>query len=115
MDALETIVYGERFGDLLPTLEQMRDSMRVRPDGLMSFSCRLPPQQAAPFERALLRAEAELMLEDAEAIGSPSHEPRTREQRSADALLRMMRTLPWVQGWDGAGGASGSSKPSSSA
>jgi hypothetical protein len=40
-----------------------------------------------------MRVEAELLGEDAELLGSPDFEDRTHEQRSADALLRLMEAI----------------------
>ena len=52
-------------------------------------SVRLEPDLAQPLVRAMMRAEAELLLEDADALGPDAYEDRTREQRAAGALVRL--------------------------
>ena len=93
MDATQTLIYGERVADLVPVLVLMGESRRIRADGMHELSWKLPSEEAAPLLRALLRAEAELALEDADALGTPGFEERTSEQRAADALLRLIRRL----------------------
>jgi hypothetical protein len=43
-----------------------------------------------PFERALMRIEAELLLADADSLGSVDDEERTVEQRRCDALIELL-------------------------
>jgi hypothetical protein len=87
------VVYGERIGDLLPRLLRLADSMRPMPGEMYELAAVLDRREAPPVMRALLRAEAELLLEDAETYGSDAYEERTHEQRAADAFVRLARAL----------------------
>src|SRR5260221_7950442 len=89
MTIRDTVVYGERVGDLVPGMFAIRDSMTVGPDGGYRCSVVLDPNVGSPLRRALMRAEAELLLEDADAVGMSHAEDRTPEQRAADALVRL--------------------------
>ena len=44
----------------------------------------------------MMRAEAALMLEDADGIGSVGYEDRTYEQRAADAFMSLVRAIGQV-------------------
>ena|SRR5688500_7248001 len=83
------VVYGERIGDLMPALLAAKESMKLEADGMYSGYFELEPEIWAPFRRALLRAEAELMCHDADQLGPPDYESRTDEQRMADAFFRL--------------------------
>lgn len=62
---------------------------------------RMTRDPAPPFTRAIRRVEAELMLLDANQIGSPGAIERTYEQRAADALvLRCQRITATVRAAD---------------
>jgi hypothetical protein len=89
MSLRDETVYGERIGDVLPGLRAFMDAAVYDDRGGFESSVTLAPDVAQPLFRALMRAEAELLLEDAEALGSDSYEERTHEQRGADALVRL--------------------------
>jgi len=54
------------------------------------FDIRLSPDEAGPVWRAVMRAEAALLLEDADHIGPLAIDLRTPEQRRADALFAVV-------------------------
>jgi hypothetical protein len=65
--------------------------MTVDADGMCHASFTLTPEDGAPLKWALMRAEAELLREDADSLGAGHFKGRMQEQRSADALLRRFR------------------------
>jgi len=89
MSLRDETVYGERVGDVLPGLQAFMDAAVYDDQGWFHSSVALEPQLAQPLFRALMRAEAELLLEDADKLGSDAYEERTQEQRGADALVRL--------------------------
>lgn len=93
MSIRDRVVYGERVDDLLPGMFALRDSMAIDRDGGYHFSATLEPNTGNPLRRALMRAEAELLLKDADAVGTSQDEDRTYEQRAADALVRLATAM----------------------
>ena len=63
------------------------------PDGMMRFTARIEPEYGDPFVRALRRVEAEMLLEDADLIGTAHDEQRTCDQRAHDALMELIRRI----------------------
>jgi len=60
------------------------------PDGMVHLNVELAPEEAAPLRRALMRIEADLLLEDADRVGElPFSEERTPGQRRADAIVEL--------------------------
>jgi uncharacterized lipoprotein YmbA len=90
---MDTAVYGEPLRRLWPVLQAIRDSMKPI-DGGYEVSVLLQRPRAEPLRRALLRAEAELLLEEADSIGTACEHERTPEERTADALVRVCTALP---------------------
>ncbi|ONM47586.1 DUF222 domain-containing protein [Nocardia donostiensis] len=80
-------VAGERRDDLLRALSYV--STESRDDGSYIVNGDLPPEVAPPFIRAIMRVEAELLLHDAEFVTIDEGEPRTPEERRADAFLAL--------------------------
>jgi uncharacterized lipoprotein YmbA len=93
MNCKSTTVYGERIEDLLPALFTIQDAMTIDADGMYHASFALNAKDGAPLQRALMRVEAELLIEDADSIGSRHFEDRTHGQRAADALVRLLQTI----------------------
>ena len=62
-------------------------------DGMVHLELRLEPRLGDPLLRALMRIEAELLLEDADRFGNPDEEPRTHAQRGADALVLLTERM----------------------
>lgn len=86
-DADADLVAGERREDLLHALSFV--SAEAREDGGYEVNGDLPPEVAPPFIRAIMRVEAELLLHDAALVTVDSGEPRTPEERRADAFLAL--------------------------
>ncbi len=63
------------------------------PGGGGILSGKLPQDLAEPFTRALMRIEAELLLNDADVLTATIGEPRTQSERRADALVEMVLRL----------------------
>jgi hypothetical protein len=89
MSLRDETVYGERIADVLPGLQAFMDAAVYDDTGGFESSVTLAPDVAQPLVRAMMRAEAELLLEDADTLGSDAYENRTQEQRAADALVRL--------------------------
>jgi hypothetical protein len=53
----------------------------------------IPAAVIGPFWRALMRREARLLREDADEMGDEISEPRTPEQRRADAFLDLITSI----------------------
>lgn len=83
----DTCVAGERVDTLFQALRQIK--WKNTRDGMPSGSARLEPRLAQPFFRALMRVQAELLLQDADRLGRENWEDRTHEQRAADALVAL--------------------------
>ena len=86
------LVYGEALSDLMPGLIRFRKALHIGPDGRYRAAAELPAEEAAPLARALKRAEAEMLLEEADSWPDGGPEP-TPSQRTADALLRLVTSL----------------------
>lgn len=82
-----SLVAGERVADLLPVLRQLRPSKRS--DEM--YECRFSLEQdvSGPFLRALMRVEAELLLQDADRLTGSWADWRTSDQRRADAFVAL--------------------------
>jgi hypothetical protein len=87
------IVYGEQISDLVPGLFAVRDSMTIGRDGMCRFSATLEREVGQPLQRAMMRVEAELLLEDADSVGKGHEVVRTYEQRAADGLVRLAKAV----------------------
>ena len=85
--------YGEPIADLMPGLMAFCDGASIDEDGMFQSSVRLEPAVGRPLIRALMRAEAELLLEDADALGTGVETARTPEQRAADAFERLVQAV----------------------
>ncbi len=86
-------VYGERIEDLLPGFIRLHRVARARSDGSVPEPLMLPAEEADPIARALHRAEAEVLLEDAETVVSASNLGRSRAHCRADAFLRLVQAV----------------------
>lgn len=85
----QTTVFGESLDDVGQALLAMR--WRPRADGSGTLSGNIQPQ--GPLLRAMFRAEAELLLEDAAEMANEEWEHRTQSRRGADALVRVAERL----------------------
>lgn len=86
----DTDCYGESARAILTAVSTGR-LIRETPAGGASFDLTLTPDETGPVFRALMRAEAELLMDDADAFEPPAH-LRTPEQRRADALVNIVTT-----------------------
>jgi hypothetical protein len=93
MTSLETkIVAGEPVEPLFRALRRiMSEAEEV--DGMYRVSTTLPPEEAEPLGRALMRIEAELLVADAATVGTAQHEERTPPQRRHDALVLLAQRI----------------------
>ncbi|MCU1643688.1 MAG: hypothetical protein JWN03_3963 [Nocardia sp.] len=82
------LVAGERRADLVRALSYV--STEEAPDGGFIVNGDLPPDVAPVFVRAIMRIEAELLLNDAELVTIDQGEPRTPEERRTDALIALL-------------------------
>ncbi len=94
MATSNALVYGERIYDLLPVLRKLTETWRLNNEGMCELYSAFDAHVAVPFFRALLRAEAELLLEEADALvpGDFDHQFGSG-QRSADALVRLAEAV----------------------
>lgn len=89
-NTLNRTVAGEPLRKLIPALREIRDGSRFDGDGRLHIHCEVVSEIGTPFARALMRVEAELLLEDADCLGAADVEDRTPEQRRADALVALV-------------------------
>jgi hypothetical protein len=82
-------VFGESASLIVEALLPALENRRTDPDGMCRVEIKLEPRLGTPLMRALMRAEAQLLLEDAEILGTAEYEDRTPEQRRLDALLEI--------------------------
>lgn len=88
-DTLNRTVAGEPLRDLVPALLEIGENSWIDDEGMWRSEFALEPEIGTPFGRALMRVEADLLLEDADRLGDPDVEDRTPDQRRADALLAL--------------------------
>ncbi len=94
MATFDDLVFGERLGDLLPVLRKLTEEAHLDSSGMCQFNGEFEADVATPLFRALMRAEAELLVEDADALRPGRYgEQRTRDERSADALMRLAQAM----------------------
>ena len=83
----ETRVAGEPALTLLEAFRHFK--WKKARDGMQTASFSLEPRLGNPLIRALMRVEAEFLLQDADHYGQPDAEQRTYEQRACDALVAL--------------------------
>lgn len=83
----DAMVFGESARTLLTTLSKC-ETHDDNVSGMIRFDLRLSPEETGPVVRALFRAEAELLLDDADTF-DPMATTRTPEQRRADAFVEI--------------------------
>ena len=87
------LVYGEPLTLLVAALKHVVENSYIDDDGMWCSEYRLEPELGEPFERALMRAEAALLLHDATHLGDDDYEERTSDQRRADALVEVAQMM----------------------
>ena len=90
MDQNPTVVAGESADELLEVLLEMREQSAFEPDadGMCRIDVTLPTARLVPLWRAVMRVEAELLLQDAATLTSFDG-LRTPDQRRCDAFLAL--------------------------
>ena len=83
----EIRVAGEPALALLEAFQQFK--WKKARNGMQTASFSLDPRLGNPLIRALMRVEAELLLEYADSYGQADAEDRTHEQRACDALVAL--------------------------
>ena len=83
------LVAGEPAAVLLDLFLDMKDDMAPWVDGMTRIETRMPNARMGVLLRALMRVEAELLLADADQVDASAVEPRTAEQRRADAFVAL--------------------------
>ena len=71
----------------------MRFELQPSSDGMMRFRARIEPEYGDPLMRAWRRIEAEMLLDDADLIGTADGEQRTYDQRAYDALMELVHRI----------------------
>ena len=85
----DTIVLGERAGDVAD--EMLGMVVDIHADGTATVSG--PMRMNGPLGRAILRAEAELLLADADEMAAGRYDGRTQDQRRTDAFVLVAERL----------------------
>jgi len=84
-------ISGEDLASLLRLLLYLE--LGEERDGLIHMTANVPANVATPYLRAVMRREARLLTEDADAMGMGDWEPRTPEQRRADAFADVLLSV----------------------
>jgi hypothetical protein len=85
------LVAGEPWEEVARALLRLKRTQTS--DGSLQITGVLDREVAAPLVAALMRVEADLLLEDADAVSRGESCRRTQEQRAADALVEVARRL----------------------
>jgi hypothetical protein len=93
MDTNQDLIYGETLEDLWPAFRHIASNLRQEPEGSYTVDVRLSGETARPLERALSRAEAQLLLEDADALAAADATWRTPGQRRFDAFMLVVACI----------------------
>ena len=89
--------YGEDLDDLLSVIVDLH-YRRYAQDKVQISSHDLPESRVAPLVRALMRAEAEVLLDKAEAGEETSYPKASQEQRQGEAFARVFRAAGLADG-----------------
>lgn len=84
-----TKILGEDLEALLQILPYFKTT-KTRTGAVNVSAERVPLEVVAPFLRALMRREARLLIEDADLVTESADEPRTADQRRADAFADLV-------------------------
>ncbi len=87
-----TKVLGEDLETLLQIIPYFKTT-KTRAGTVNVSAERVPFEVVAPFLRALMRREARLLIEDADLVTENADEPRTTDQRRADAFVDVITSL----------------------
>lgn len=99
----ETLINGERVEALIQVFSYLKTNKQR--DGMVKVtSDPIPNAVMAPFLRALMRREARLLREDADCVDDQTIEPRTYDQRRADAFCDLVASIDAVTRYMGSAG-----------
>ncbi|WP_421118536.1 hypothetical protein ACE2AJ_14295 [Aquihabitans daechungensis] len=89
----QELIFGEQRAELRRGLQRMRAVMTLAPGGKVVFSAPLVAAVGRPLVRALHRAEAQLLLRDADALDDPALVDRPDAERRGDAVLLILELM----------------------
>jgi hypothetical protein len=94
----QTLIAGESIDDIARAL--MRFQFGPEQDGMARMEVTLERELGVPFHRAMLRIEAELLMQEADehTVDGPFGEHRTDAQRRADALMELIARFSEAMG-----------------
>jgi hypothetical protein len=94
----QTLIAGESIDDLALALSQLE--FRPTEDGMVRMKGTLEREVGVPLHRALLRVEADLLLQEADerTVDGPFGKHRTDDQRRADAFIELARRFGEAMG-----------------
>ena len=90
-------IYGEDLDDLLSVIADLH-YRRYAQDKVQISSYHLPKSRVAPLVRALMRAEAEALVDKAETGEETSYPEASEEQRQGEAFARVFRAAGFAEG-----------------
>lgn len=90
-------IYGEDLDDLLPLIGALEYKV-TSADKVWISSGDIPESELVPLVRALMRAEAEVLTEEAEGIDTENPSAATPEQRNGEAFGRVFRATGYAEG-----------------
>lgn len=97
-----TQVCGEPLDTLLQFLPYVKTSKGL--GGLVRVTAEdVPNKVIAPFTRALMRMEAKLLRQDADQVDEGCAEPRTADERRADAFVELIMNMSAANNYIGNG------------
>ena len=84
-------VAGEPLALLVQALAAL--TLEEQPGGWAKVHGAIPPEPGAAMHRAIMRIEAELILEDADSVEVAGSDARTPPQRRHDAFVELARRV----------------------
>lgn len=90
-------IYGEDLDDLLSVIADLH-YRRCPTDKVQISSHDLSYSRIAPLVRALMRAEAEILLDNAKAGEETPYPEASEEQRQGEAFARVFRAAGLAEG-----------------
>jgi hypothetical protein len=92
-----TKIFGEDLDDLLPLIAALEYKVTSTKKVWIS-SHDIPGSQLAPLLRALMRAEAEVLVDEASGIDTKSPSTSTPKERRVEAFGRVFRATGVAEG-----------------
>lgn len=88
------LVFGESAAAIYGALSPALRNRRTTRDGMTRVEFELTPELGLPFARALMRAEAKLLLEDADQLtAETARAERTPDQRRYDGFMEIVEAM----------------------